>query len=99
MIDAKIDLKKLDFQGIDKEALLHGNPSAIMAAKALANDYIGTLIDSNDETGIEAYLATNLLSQYKSNPNNLKIDHTFDNAHLILIGNLSIGKIDVSITK
>ncbi|WML34303.1 hypothetical protein [Clostridium sp. OS1-26] len=99
MIDAKVDLKKLDFQGIDKEALLHGSPSAIMAAKALANDYIGTLIDSNDETGIETYLAANLLSQYKSNPTSLNIDHTFDNAHLTLTGNLSIGKIDVSITK
>jgi hypothetical protein len=70
-----------------------------MAAKALANDYIGTLIDPNDETGMETYLAANLLSQYKSNPNSLNIDHTFGNAHLILTGNLSTGKIDVSITK
>lgn len=99
MIDAKVDLKKLDFRGIDKEALVHGSPSAIMAAKALANDYIGTLIDSNDETGIETYLAANLLSQYKSNPTSLNIDHTFGNANLTLTGNLSIGKIDVSITK
>lgn len=99
IIDAKVDLKKLDFRGIDKQALLHGNPSAIMAAKALANDYIGTLIDPNDETGIETYLAANLLSQYKSNPTRLNIDHTFGDAHLTLTGNLSVGKIDVSITK
>lgn len=99
MIYAKVDLKKLDLRSIDKKALAHGSPSAIMAAKALANDYIGTLIDPNDETGIETYLAANLLSQYKSNPTSLKIDHTFGNANLILTGNLSSGKIDVSITK
>jgi hypothetical protein len=99
MIDAKVDLKKMDFQGIDKQALLNGSPSAIMAAKELANGYIGTLIDQNDATGIEAYLASNLLSQYKSNMTSLSVDHTFGNAHLTLKGNLSIGKINVSITK
>lgn len=99
MINAKVDLKKLDLSGIDKKALLHGNPSAIMAAKGLANDYIGALIDPKDVTGIETYLAANLLSQYRSNPTSLNIDHTFGNAHLTLTGNLSIGKIHVSITK
>ena len=98
-IDAKVDLKKLDFQGIDKKALVHGNPSAIMAAKTLANDYIGTLVDRNDETGIETYLAANLLSQYKNNQNSLSIDHNFGDTHLTLTGDLSNGKIDVSITK
>ncbi len=99
MIDAKVDLKKLDFQDIDKKALLRGSPSEIIAAKALANDYIGTLIDSKDVTGIETYLASNLLSQYKSNPNSLSVDHTFGNAQLILTGDLSKGKINVSISK
>lgn len=99
IIDAKVDLKKLDFRSIDKKALVHGSPSAIMAAKALANDYIGALIDPNDETGIETYLAANLLSQYKSNPTSLNIDHTFGNANLTFTGNLSSGEIDVSITK
>lgn len=99
MIDAKVDLKKLDFRGIDKEALLHGSPSAILGAKALANDYIGTLIDPNDETGIETYLAANLLSQYKCNPTSLNIDHDFGDVNLTLTGNLSTGKIDVGLTK
>lgn len=98
-IDAKVDLRKMDLQSVDKNALLHGSPSAIMAAKAVANDYIGTLIDPKDQTGIEVYLAANLLSQYKSNPANVDIDHTFGDAHLTLTGNLSTGKIDISITK
>lgn len=99
VIEAKVDLKKMDLRGIDKEALLHGSPSAIMTAKSLANDYIGTLIDRSDETGIETYLAANLLKQYKNKQTNLSIDHTFGNAHLTFTGNLSTGKIDVSITK
>lgn len=99
IIDAKVDLKKMDLQGIDKRALLRGNASAIMNAKALANDYIGTLIDQKDVTGIETYLAANLLSQYKSNPASLNIDHKFGNARLTLTGDLSTGKIDVNITK
>ncbi|QAT39198.1 hypothetical protein [Clostridium sp. JN-9] len=98
-IDANINVKNLDLSGIDKKALLHGSPSAVKAAKALANDYIGTMMDPKDVTGIETYLASNLINQYKSNPNNLNIDHTFGNARLILTGNLSTGKINVSITK
>lgn len=99
MIDAKVDLKKLDFRDIDEKALLHGSPSAVMDAKTLANDYIGALIDPNDATGMETYLATKLLNQYKSNPNSLNIDHNFGDAHLTLTGNLSTGKIDVTLTK
>ena len=98
-IAAKVDLKKMDFRGIDKKALLHGSPSAIQAAKALANSYVGTVVDPSDETGVEAYLVANLLSQYRSNPTSVNIDHAFGSAHLTITGNLSTGKIDVSITK
>lgn len=99
IIAAKVDLKKIDFQGIDKKALVQGSPSALMAAKTLVNDYIGTLIDKKDVTGIETYLAANLLSQYKSNRTDLNIDHNFGNAQLTLTGDLSKGSIDVNITK
>lgn len=98
-IDAIVDLKKIDTKGINKQALKQGNPAAIQSAKILADSYIGTVINSSDTSGIEAYVATNLISQYKSNPTNVNIDHTFGNAHLTLSGNLSTGSLHVTITK
>ena len=99
IIDVKVNLKKMDLSDIDKKALLRGNPSAIKTAKTMVNNYVGTVIDPNDITAIEAYLVANLISQYKSNPNNVNINHSFGNAHLILKGNRSTGKIEVNITK
>jgi hypothetical protein len=98
-INAKVDLNKMDVGSVDKKALAHGSPSAISAAKALADKYVGSLVDTSDETGLEAYLATNLLSEYKSDPTSVNIDHTFGNTHLTLTGDLSSGNIEVDISK
>ena len=98
-INAKVDLNKVDASSVDTEALAHGSPSAISAAKALADKYVGSLVDTSDETGLEAYLATNLLSEYKSDPTSVNIDHTFGDTHLTLTGDLSSGNVEINLEK
>jgi len=98
-INAKVDLNKMDIGSVDKKALAHGSPTAISAAKTLADKYVGSLVDTSDETGLEAYLATNLLSEYKSDPTSVNIDHTFGDTHLTLTGDLSSGNVEINLEK
>jgi hypothetical protein len=96
-IATQIDTKKLDTSGINTTDLLHGNPAAIQAAKKLADKYIGTIVDPSDVTGMEAYLASNLLGQYKSNPDDMSISHTFGDTSLNLTGDTSTGIVNINI--
>jgi hypothetical protein len=96
-VSAKVDTSKLDTSGINKDALLKGQPAAVQSAKSLADKYIGTVVDSSDVNGMEAYLAGDVLSKYKSDPSNLTVDHNFGDTNLNISGDSSTGILNINL--
>lgn len=95
-VDARIDLSKLDTGNISKSALLHGDTSALQAVRSEADQYLGALVDPGQLTGMETYVAGQLISQYRRNPDSaLDVDHTFGGTSLSLNGSLASQKIAI----
>lgn len=99
VINAQVDTSKLDDAGIDLTALKNGNAKTLQAAKDLADKYVGTIVDDNSKTGMELYMASKLYNQYKNNPNDINISHSFGDTDLTVTGDMSQHKLDVTLKK
>lgn len=98
-ISADINLKDIDTGGIDISALRSGDPSAIAEAKKLADKYVGTIIDEDSKTGIEAFLVQKLIKEFNSDDNLFYITQMFGSTELDFSGNMLTGQLYITIIK
>lgn len=98
-VTAQVNLKKLDTHGISKSAVLHGDTAAIQKAKAQMDAYLVPIVGQDQATGIETYLAKQALQQSKSNPNSIRIAHTFGKTTVQVSGSLSAHSATVKVTQ
>lgn len=98
-VTAQVNLKKLDTHGISKSAILHGDTAAISKAKTQMDAYLIPIVGKDQATGIETYIANQALRQSKSDPNHIRITHTFGGTTVEITGDLSTKNATVKITR
>lgn len=98
-VNADIDLKKLKSEGINKSEIKSGNVSAINKAKSIADQYVTPIVGSDQASGMELYLAKEIMNQGAANPDNINVNHKFGDVTVQVTGNLSADSANVKLSK
>lgn len=90
-VEVQMDIKKMS--GISSSKSL----ANLQAVVAKINQYLASVIDPNQLTGIESYVTRELITQYKSGQSTFSISNTFNSVQLHISGNFETKVVNVDV--
>lgn len=92
-IQVQMDVKKMD--GVSTSKSL----SNLTAIQSKINDYLSSVVDPSQLSGIESYVAREVLAQYQKRQSTFSIANDFGGTKLQAAGNFETGVIDFTVER
>lgn len=94
-ISGNIDVTKVE--ALKKSNI---NVNDLQSMKNIADQYVNNLVDQQSVTGVEAYVAKEVLAQYQGNKQNFAVSKKFDQGAVLNVsGDFTSGQVNFDITQ
>lgn len=94
-ISGNIDVTKVE--ALKKSNI---NVNDLQSMKNIADQYVNNLVDQQSVTGVEAYVAKEVLAQYQGNKQNFAVSKKFDQGAVLNVsGDFASGQVNFDITQ